>query len=155
MGIKLKSNEANVKLSVPIVPIGSGGITEEDIEEITIRVEENIQPILEEIENKAEQAEVIARGRATGYVFETIEDLDVWLQDTANVEKLVLGDNFYIVATDVPDYWWDGTQKRILETEKPDLTDYAKKEQFITLSQSAYDALTEKNANTYYYIVEE
>lgn len=130
-------------------------ITDEDLDEIETNVKSNIQPILEEIENVANQAEIIARGRATGYVFQTEEDLDAWLLVEENVDKLVLGDNFYIVATDVPDYWWDGTQKRVLETEKPDLTDYAKKEQFVTLTQVEYDALTEKSANTYYFIIEE
>ena len=130
-------------------------ITEEDYNTIETNVKSDIQPIIENIEDIAKQAEVIARGRATGYVFETITDLDKWLLDEENVSKLTLGDNFYIVATNVPDYWWDGTQKRILETEKPDLTEYAKKEQFVTLSQDEYDALTEKSANTYYFIIEE
>lgn len=130
-------------------------ITDEDYQEIETNVKTDIQPILEEIENVSKQAEVIAKGRATGYTFETVADLDLWLQDETNVSKLVLGDNFYIIATDVPDYWWDGTQKRELETEKPDLTEYAKKEQFVTLTQAEYDALTEKSANTYYFIVEE
>ena len=130
-------------------------ITDEDMQEIETNVKSDIQPIIENIEDVAKQAEVIARGRATGYTFETVEDLDIWLQDETNVSKLVLGDNFYIVATDVPDYWWDGTQKRVLETEKPDLTDYAKTEQFVTLTQEEYDALETKSANTYYFIPEE
>ena len=130
-------------------------ITDKDYQEIENRVKTDIQPILEEIENTSKQAEIIAKGRATGYVFDTVADLDLWLQDETNKSKLVLGDNFYIVATDVPDYWWDGTDKRELETEKPDLTTYAKKEQFVTLTQAEYDALTEKSANTYYFIVEE
>ncbi len=130
-------------------------ITDEDYQEIGNQVKTDIQPILENIENVANQAEVIARGRATGYTFETVEDLDIWLQDETNVSKLTLGDNFYIIATDVPDYWWDGAQKRVLETEKPDLTAYAKKGQFVTLTQEEYDNLETKSANTYYFIIEE
>ena len=42
-----------------------------------------------------------------------------------------------------------------LETQKVDLTDYAKKEQFVTLAQEEYDALETKSANTYYFIPEE
>lgn len=130
-------------------------ITDEDYNVIENQVKTDIQPILEEIENISKQAEIIAKGRATGYVFDTLEDLDNWLSVSENVSKLVLGDNLYIRAIGVPDYWWDGSSKQVLETEKPDLTEYAKKEQFITLTQAEYDALTEKSANTYYYIIEE
>ena len=86
----------------------------------------------EEVEN----AEAIAKGRATGYVFDTLEDLDTWLTDSANIEKLVLGDNLYIRATDVPDYWWDGTQKQQLETQKVDLTNYVKNTDYATLGKA-------------------
>lgn len=82
------------------------------------------------INQKIEEVKSIAKGRATGYVFDTVEDLDLWLQDEANTQKLVLGDNFYIRALDVPDYWWDGTQKQELETQKVDLTNYVKKTDF-------------------------
>jgi len=130
-------------------------ITEEDYDVIENQVKTDIQPILEEIENIANQAEIIAKGRATGYVFDTLEDLDNWLSVSENTSKLVLGDNLYIRTVGVPDYWWDGSTKQVLETEKPDLTEYAKKEQFVTLTQAEYDALTEKSANTFYYIPEQ
>ena len=108
-------------------------LTEEDKKEIadTVKpmVENEIQPTIDEIQDIAEHAEVIARGRATGYVFDTLEDLDNWLQDETNKSKLVLGDNFYIRALNVPDYWWDGETKQQLEGEKPDLTEYLKNEE--------------------------
>lgn len=151
--ITLKRKDGTIK--VKNVKGDTYEITEEDYQEIETNVKSDIQPILENIENISKQAEVIARGRATGYVFNTIADLDNWLLDEENVSKLTLGDNFYIVATNVPDYWWDGTQKRVLETEKPDLTQYAKKEQFVDLTQDDYDDLQTKNANTYYYIYEQ
>ena len=130
-------------------------ITDDDYEEIENQVKTDIQPILEEIEKTSKQAEIIAKGRATGYVFDTVADLDSWLLVEENRSKLVLGDNLYIRAIGVPDYWWDGSSKQVLETEKPDLTNYAKQEQFVTLTQAEYDALTEKSANTYYFIIEE
>ena len=130
-------------------------ITEEDYNVIENQVKIDIQPILEEIENVSKQAEIIAKGRATGYVFDTLEELNNWLLVEENTSKLVLGDNLYIRTVGVPDYWWDGSSKQVLETEKPDLTEYAKKEQFVTLTQAEYDALTEKSANTYYFIIEE
>ena len=130
-------------------------ITKEDLEEVETNVKTDVQPIIEEIENVAKQAEIIAKGRATGYVFDTLEDLNLWLQDSENTSKLVLGDNLYIRALGVPDYWWDGVTKQVLETEKPDLTAYAKTEQFVTLTQEEYDKLETKSANTYYFIIEE
>ena len=130
-------------------------INDEDLKDIENQVKEEVQPILTDIENVAKQAEVIARGRATGYVFDTVEDLDLWLQNSENTSKLVLGDNFYIRAINVPDYWWDGVTRQQLEAEKPDLTDYAKKEQFVTMTQEEYDNLETKSANTYYFIIEE
>ena len=80
------------------------------------------------IETDRQMAEVesVAKGRATGYVFDTLEDLDIWLSDETNTANLVLGDNFYIRAVDVPDYWWDGSAKQQLETQKVDLTEYIK-----------------------------
>ncbi len=86
-------------------------------------------PILNYYATKSElkTAESIAKGRATGYVFDTLSDLETWLEDSENTSKLVLGDNLYIRATDVPDYWWDGAEKQILETQKVDLSEYATK----------------------------
>lgn len=102
--------------------------TEEDQKQIKSDVMAEVQPQINEIEDIAEHAEVIAKGKATGYVFDTLEDLDLWLQDETNTSKLVLGDNLYIRALGVPDYWWDGSTKQPLETQKVDLTEYAKEE---------------------------
>ncbi|MBQ8043837.1 MAG: hypothetical protein IJ272_06795 [Clostridia bacterium] len=70
-------------------------LTEEDkaeiIETTTPMVQNALKPTLDSIEDIAEHAETIARGRATGYVFDTVEDLDVWLQNSENVSKLVFG----------------------------------------------------------------
>lgn len=98
--------------------------TEQDKEEIITDVMSEVQPQIDNIEEVASKAETIAKGRTTGYVFDTLEDLDVWLQDEANISKLVLGDNLYIRAIGVPDYWWDGSEKQQLETQKVDLTEY-------------------------------
>lgn len=72
------------------------------------------------------EAKAIAEGKARARVFATVTALDTWLLDSENVALLLVGDNFYIEETDKPDYWWNGTNKVILETEKVDLTDYAK-----------------------------
>ena len=88
-----------------------------------------------EIKEDLGEIEAIAKGRATGYVFNTLEDLDSWLSDTANTANLVLGDNLYIRATDVPDYWWDGAEKQQLETQKVDLAEYVKNTDYASSSQ--------------------
>lgn len=78
--------------------------------------------------------EAIARGRSRAQVFDTVAALDSWLAVPANVATLQVGDNFYIKALDVPDYWWDGSEKQPIETEKVDLSDYYK----ITESDNRY-----------------
>ena len=87
---------------------------------------------ISEMDSEIADVEAIAKGRATGYVFDTLEDLDAWLSDETNTANLVLGDNFYIRAVDVPDYWWDGSAKQQLETQKVDLTEYVKNTDYAT-----------------------
>jgi hypothetical protein len=100
--------------------------TTEDIEGMTNDVLDSIQPTLEDIQATAETAETIAKGRSAGYVFDTLDDMNEWLAEEENTAKLNLGDNLYIREVDVPDYWWDGEQAHKLETQKVDLTEYAK-----------------------------
>ena len=90
----------------------------------------------EQAKEISEKAETIAKGRATGYVFDTLEDLEVWLLIEENASKLVLGDNLYIRAVGVPDYWWDGISKQVLETQKVDLTEYVKNTDYVTSSKA-------------------
>lgn len=94
---------------------------------------EVISPAIDAVRSTAESAQSaantavsIAKGRATAYIYDTVAALDADLSNQDFVAKLVKGDNFYIKALDVPDYWWDGTQKQQLETEKPDLTGLVK-----------------------------
>lgn len=107
----------------------------------------------------AQQAKAIAEGRATGYVFDTKADLDAWLAVAENVEKLVVGDNFYIRAVDEPDYWWDGSNIQKLETEHPDLTGYVKDTDWATNEnggivkiRSSY-GINKYNSDNYIYIL--
>lgn len=112
--------------------------------EITNNVMETIAPTLNNIQAVAANAENIAKGKATGYVFDTLADLELWLLDVNNTAKLVLGDNLYIKATDVPDYWWDGTTKQPLETQKVDLTEYVKNTDYATQNNAG---VVKVNAN--------
>lgn len=70
------------------------------------------------------EAKEIAKGRSTGYVFDTVDSMNQWLANEDNKSKLVTGDNLYIIDTDVPDYWWDGNQVQELETQKVDLSQF-------------------------------
>lgn len=76
------------------------------------------------LESAVEYMTEIAQGKCSSYVFDTVDELDEWLLDTANTENLKTGDVFYIRAVDVPDYWWDKetSTKQILETTKVDLS---------------------------------
>ncbi|KAA6369605.1 MAG: hypothetical protein EZS28_034868, partial [Streblomastix strix] len=64
----------------------------------------------------------IAQGKSKGYVFATTDEMNTWMEDQENVAKLSIGDNLYIVDKHVMDYWWDGTNLRVLETELPDMS---------------------------------
>ncbi|KAA6390850.1 MAG: hypothetical protein EZS28_013622 [Streblomastix strix] len=64
----------------------------------------------------------IASGRSKSHVFDTLQDLNVWMNIPDNVATLVIGDNLYLIDSQVSDYWWDGTLLRELETQLPDLT---------------------------------
>ena len=93
---------------------------------------------LQEVQEKANEAEAIARGKATSYVFETVTALDDWLEAPENVAKLHVGDNFYIEDVGVPDYWWNGEARMVLESEKPDMSNYYSKDEIDTrLGQKA------------------
>lgn len=62
-----------------------------------------------EIRAQLSSVEAIARGRSRAQVFDTVAVMNAWLAVPANVATLQIGDNLLIKATDVPDYWWDGT----------------------------------------------
>ncbi|KAA6374235.1 MAG: hypothetical protein EZS28_030241, partial [Streblomastix strix] len=73
------------------------------------------QPQLQEVRD-------IATGKSKAYVFSTQGELNDWMAVQDNVAKLVIGDNLYIVDKEVTDYWWDGTDLKVLETELPDMS---------------------------------
>lgn len=122
-----------------------------------------LEEMLAENKNYAEtavsiayEAETIAKGKASGYVFDTVVALDEWLANPNNTALLKQGDNLYIKALDVPDYWWDGTTKQELETQKVDLTNYVTQANFDNLQTELYEleqeVLTKTNDD---YIIEQ
>lgn len=105
-----------------------------------------------DIRTAIDHAKAIARGRATSLAFDTVEQLDAWIagtytrEDGLTVEELQTGDNLYIRDVNVPDYWWDGEEKQVLEAEAPELVDYYTKLQVqmllpILITRADYDAL--------------
>lgn len=100
-----------------------------------------IKASLKGLTSLAQRALSVAMGKNQARVFATVEALDAWLAVPANAAQLNVGDNFYITAVDVPDYWWDGTQKQKLETQKVDLTTY---DQRISANANAISELNGK-----------
>jgi hypothetical protein len=92
------------------------------------------------IRNAVAEAKAIAEGKSRARVFATESALNTWLSNPENVALLQIGDNFYIEETDKPDYWWNGTTIKELETQKVDLTEYAKKTELLTLGTTENDA---------------
>ncbi|KAA6396085.1 MAG: hypothetical protein EZS28_008389 [Streblomastix strix] len=50
-----------------------------------------------------------------------VRELNDWMAVQNNVAKLVIGENLYVVAKEVTDYWWDGTDLKVLEVELSDM----------------------------------
>lgn len=99
------------------------------------------------------EAVATAKGRCTGHVFDTYEDLVAWVADANNTAMLNLGDNLYIRAINVPDYWWDGSTIQQLETQKVNLENYASTEDIPTktsqlINDSGYVTANNKVTNT-------
>lgn len=53
----------------------------------------------------ADEANSIAKGATVAQVFDTEALMNAWIKNSANKGKLKVGDNLYIKAVDVPDYW--------------------------------------------------
>ncbi|KAA6384174.1 MAG: hypothetical protein EZS28_020300 [Streblomastix strix] len=63
----------------------------------------------------------IATGKSKAYVFSTQGEFNDWMAVQDNIAKLVIGDNLYIVDKEVTDYWWDGTDINVLDTQLSDI----------------------------------
>ncbi|MCL1857714.1 MAG: hypothetical protein FWF92_00570 [Oscillospiraceae bacterium] len=59
-------------------------------------------------------------------VFDTVSEMETWLENAENTANLPIGFNFFIRDPDVPDYWWDGEEPVEAATAKVDLTEYLK-----------------------------
>lgn len=72
--------------------------------------------------------------------------------------KLNPGDVFLLVSTNEPDYWFgedsNGEKLHELDARKMELTEYVKSNQFQVMNIDAYNAITTKDPNTFYFIIE-
>lgn len=96
----------------------------------------NISSNLEatDVQSAIDETSSIAKGKNRARVFSTTEDMNNWLKNEANKGIANVGDNLYIVALDVPDWWISAVLNEAdastgmyyniaqLETQKVDLT---------------------------------
>ncbi|KAA6402639.1 MAG: hypothetical protein EZS28_001838 [Streblomastix strix] len=66
----------------------------------------------------------IATGKSKTYVFDIYGQLNDWMAVQENVANLVIEDDLYIVDKEITDYWWDGTDLKVLETELLDMNNF-------------------------------
>lgn len=86
------------------------------------------------VQEAIDETSAIAKGKNRARVFNTTEDMNTWLSDEVNKGTANVGDNLYIVALDVPDWWISEVLEEAdadtgffykiaqLETQKVDLT---------------------------------
>lgn len=86
---------------------------------------ETIKTRLTNVEDELAVVRDIAEGKNSAYVFQDEAEMNEFLANPDNTAKLRVGDSFWLVDLDVPDYWWDGTAAQIQEGPKIDLTPYA------------------------------
>ena len=93
----------------------------------------NLEEVRTEIADLANEALTIAKGKNRARVFTTTEEMNAFISSADSVGQLQVGDNLYIVALDVPDWWVsevhttpnsEGKYYNVaqLETQKVDLT---------------------------------
>lgn len=109
--------------------------TDEKVAEVNQYVDSKVS----EVYTKAETATSIAKGRNKAKVFSTTEDMQIWLSKEENKGLCNIGDNLYIVDTEVPDWWIAEVLNSVdeetgyyykialLETQKVDLSSYDEK----------------------------
>ena len=113
--------------------------------ENALKMNEQLELLGVELTNKINEVELIAKGRTQGFVFDTEAEMHEWLSDPSNTANIAFGSHFLIRETEVPDYWWDGESPQILETQKVDLTEYAKKANSLS-GYGIIDAYTKEQA---------
>lgn len=100
-----------------------------DVEDVLHQQISSVEEISNSAYDLANEAEIIARGKSTGHVFETKQEMETWLSDDSHKAILNVGDHLYIKNAEDFDHWWDGQQAQELQTQKVDLSEYYLKEE--------------------------
>ncbi len=79
----------------------------------------------------------VANGKRASYVFKDEAELNAFI--TSNQDSLKIGDIFLLTDTDLPDYWWTGSNIAVLETDI-DLDNYYNQSQVNDLLSQKADA---------------
>lgn len=125
------------------------------IEEMLNDIIAEANTAVSEVDEKAEEALAIAKGKNRAHIFLTTEAMQAALSDEVNKDSYSVGDNLYIVDTEVPDWWIvevldqpdpdTGYYYKVaqLETQKVDLTDIIES---IELANEEIEKLNEEAA---------
>lgn len=68
-------------------------------------VEQFVEGKSTELDAKVNEAVNIAKGKNQAHIFDSTEEMNAWLSDEANKGICSVGDNLYIKASEVPDWW--------------------------------------------------
>lgn len=119
-------------------------------------VSEELEKLVAKAQETADEAKAIALGKGAGKVFETYAEMMNYLK-AASKEEFKVGDNLYIKAKKVPDYWISAILEdnsgnygyyeiSELETSKVDLTDYQTKNLTAAITVNGQKATTVEGA---------
>lgn len=137
-------------VTITLDKLGTVAITQDQVNQINTN-KSNIT----KAQNRADAAYSLAQGRSRGVSFDTISSMKETLKSASNSEYKV-GDQLFIKATNVPDYWISGVlstntgetgyyEISELETQKVDLSNYATKSELEAVQEEAEAAQTAAN----------
>lgn len=88
-----------------------------------------------QLDSAVQEVMNVANGKRASYVFKDVNELNTFI--ASNQDSLKIGDIFLLTDTDLPDYWWTGSDVAVLETDI-DLDNYYNQSQVNNLlSQKA------------------
>lgn len=91
----------------------------------------NLKTAVKNLEN-GDSGEGGAGGGFCNFVFDTLSDMNSWLEDPENLSSLQPGSHLFIKEYDVSDYWWDGERVQQIEIQPPDMSNYVRKSDYAT-----------------------
>lgn len=140
-------------VTVTLAKLGTVAITQAQVNQI-----ETNKNAAATAQSRADDAYNLAQGRSRGVAFDTIEAMKSALKSASNTAYKV-GDQLFIKATDVPDYWVSEVlstnsgetgyyEISEMETQKVDLSGYATNSALNNVKSTAESALSTANSAT-------